>query len=497
MGGPLILQAAATGDTAAVQALLAEGADIDEKNRNGDTALMRAAANGHLETVQLLLDEGAGMDAQRGDGMTPLILAAFFGHSDVVLALIKKGAGLSARDRMGMTALDWARSKGETDIVHILTSTRVFDPQTSVNDRRAEEPITLEEVEELPSQNSTANSDGSVDDILDLPGAQGLQTSDTQRDTSLQSETNLLVPEPMRDLSRSELTEPPDVPRIPPVESSTPLSQPVGRNMDALREFEAAGESNLADDNFAAPETVSQVPSPEGSQTGLHAHSNRVLKKEFPAATFGPGNETPFQGRSVSWLKSAGLFLAIMFGSAALTWIIVQRMGGVPLNDQAPSILPSQGKDAANRISGAGTDAPAKGEPPQEGARASSDDAVLTTALGDWVAATNSKDIEKQMSFYAPKLDTFYRRRNVSSSTVRNEKASLFARAREVNISTSAPEIRYSQNALRASMRFRKVYLIDGGREARRGEVIQELVWRKTKNGWKVVGERDVKVIRR
>ncbi|HEX7176784.1 MAG TPA: ankyrin repeat domain-containing protein [Pyrinomonadaceae bacterium] len=496
MNVPAILQAAATGHTAVVQSLLAEGVDINEKGRNGDTALMRAAANGQLETVQLLLDEGADINAQRGDGMTALILAAFFGHLDVVLALINKGANLSARDRTGMTALDRARSKGETDTVNILTSTRTIDAQTSVNERGAGRPITSKVTEELLSQSSRADSDGSVDDILDLPSAPGLLTSDTQRDTPLQLEGDLLSPEPPRDLSQSELTEPPGVSRVPPVEPRTALSQHAGRVVDALRESDPAGEGGLADDNFNVPETVSPISSPEGLQTGLHAHSKRVLKNGIPAATFGPVNETPLQSKPVSSLKYASLFLAIMFGSAALTWTIVLRMGGFPNSYEAPSILPSQGEGAANRIGGAGTGTPTKGESPQKGARASSDDAVLTAALGDWVAATNAKDIEKQMSFYAPRLDTFYRLRNVSSSIVRDEKINFFARAREVHISTSEPEIRYSRNALRASMRFRKVYLIDIGLEVLRGEIIQELVWRKTKNGWKVVGERDVKVIR-
>ncbi len=44
-------------------------------------------------------------------------------------------------------------------------------------------------------------------------------------------------------------------------------------------------------------------------------------------------------------------------------------------------------------------------------------------------------------------------------------------------------------------MRFRKRYNIEGIRNSR-GEVLQELRWAKTDEGWKIIGERDVRVIR-
>jgi hypothetical protein len=59
-------------------------------------------------------------------------------------------------------------------------------------------------------------------------------------------------------------------------------------------------------------------------------------------------------------------------------------------------------------------------------------------------------------------------------------------------VRVSNPEIAFSPDNLTAIMRFRKQYTIDN----RRGEVLQELRWQKTGAGWKIVGERDVHVIR-
>jgi ankyrin repeat protein len=55
--------AAKEGRTETVKALLAGGADIDAKNKDGDTALMIATLLGHTETVKALLAEGADVNS--------------------------------------------------------------------------------------------------------------------------------------------------------------------------------------------------------------------------------------------------------------------------------------------------------------------------------------------------------------------------------------------------------------------------------------------------
>jgi ketosteroid isomerase-like protein len=118
----------------------------------------------------------------------------------------------------------------------------------------------------------------------------------------------------------------------------------------------------------------------------------------------------------------------------------------------------------------------------------------LRAALGGWIAATNSRDVGRQMSFYAPTVEAFYLARNAPRESVRAEKARLFARASAVNIEAASPEIRLSPDGRTAVMRFRKRYRIDGA-DSRAGEVLQELRWRRTDTGWKIVSERDLRVL--
>ncbi len=121
----------------------------------------------------------------------------------------------------------------------------------------------------------------------------------------------------------------------------------------------------------------------------------------------------------------------------------------------------------------------------------------LSTSLDRWITATNSRNVDQQMNYYAPKLNAYYRTRNASPESVRAEKKRIFERADQVDIQTGKPEIIVSPDGKTATMRFRKKYAIKQGQQSRNGEVIQELQWVKSGSDWRIVSERDVKVINR
>ena len=120
----------------------------------------------------------------------------------------------------------------------------------------------------------------------------------------------------------------------------------------------------------------------------------------------------------------------------------------------------------------------------------------LRAALNDWVAATNARDIDRQMMFYNPVVEAFYRSRNASRADVRRDKARVFERASSIDIRTGAPAIRLSADGRTAIMLFHKRYEIVGGGEDRRGEVVQELRWQRINGEWRITSERDLRVVR-
>lgn len=112
-----------------VERLAAAGADINGRDRYGQTALMVAAREGHADLVRWLVDRGADLNHTAKFGLSALMLAALRGHAAIVQALVDAGADLTLRGTgapgfHGKTALDLAVGRGDIttrDILHAYT----------------------------------------------------------------------------------------------------------------------------------------------------------------------------------------------------------------------------------------------------------------------------------------------------------------------------------------------------------------------------------------
>lgn len=79
--------AASSGDTVSMRLLIAHGADINSEQHGGFRALHAAAANGNAEQVELLLAAGAEPYAATAQGQKAADLAAARGHGSIALRL--------------------------------------------------------------------------------------------------------------------------------------------------------------------------------------------------------------------------------------------------------------------------------------------------------------------------------------------------------------------------------------------------------------------------
>ena len=109
------------GDHDAVRELLRRGADVDARDRYGQTALMRAARAGHRELVEVLVAKGARLDVTAKFGLSALMLAIVAGHAEIALRLARAGADLSLRGSgapgfAGKTARDLALARGLAEL---------------------------------------------------------------------------------------------------------------------------------------------------------------------------------------------------------------------------------------------------------------------------------------------------------------------------------------------------------------------------------------------
>src|SRR5688572_10528269 len=69
----------------------------------------------------------------------------------------------------------------------------------------------------------------------------------------------------------------------------------------------------------------------------------------------------------------------------------------------------------------------------------------LHAAVTEWIAATNSKDLDAQLEFYPPRMQAFYLWRDTSREAVLAEKRRVFEQADVVDIRIETPQIIFEE----------------------------------------------------
>jgi serine/threonine-protein phosphatase 6 regulatory ankyrin repeat subunit B len=119
-GHTALIWAARSGHSEVVQALVEAGANI-EHSYLCETALATAAAHGRTATVKVLLRSGACADPINHRGLSPLMSASQNGVTAIVEALLEYGADVN-RVLNRRTALMVAKRHGHIDTVQVLLS---------------------------------------------------------------------------------------------------------------------------------------------------------------------------------------------------------------------------------------------------------------------------------------------------------------------------------------------------------------------------------------
>ena len=117
---PLLILAAETDDLDIVNALLAAGAEVNERDAVGKTPLLFAARKENLGIIQALLAAGANVNAADTQGNTPLMKASEVGRIDAIQALLAAGAEVNAADIYGNTPLTRPLYNSRVDVIQVL-----------------------------------------------------------------------------------------------------------------------------------------------------------------------------------------------------------------------------------------------------------------------------------------------------------------------------------------------------------------------------------------
>lgn len=211
---PLHLAAKSGFDSTAISALLEGGAELEAKDRRGQTALHYAAQNDRTAAVSALVDAGANVDAEDREGRTPLHWAPFSrsgaakwnswdftfarrcfpderlesiadviktvrhqaelvrSDPEVVRVLLDAGAKLSVRDKRGATPLHYAAAFSPNPVtVSVLLKAGA---RSSIRDKMDSTPI----------HDASGNGNAAVVIVLLDAGAE-LMARDRKGDTPL------------------------------------------------------------------------------------------------------------------------------------------------------------------------------------------------------------------------------------------------------------------------------------------------------------------------
>lgn len=128
--------------------LLERGANVNERNENGATALMALAYDGNLTMCQLLIAYGADVHAIDNNGFTPLIICcnpkSFLSKPDslfeVAKHLLEKGADVHAMTDKGDTALHLA---ADHDLIKSVTLLLAHGADPLLQNNKGETPLSL------------------------------------------------------------------------------------------------------------------------------------------------------------------------------------------------------------------------------------------------------------------------------------------------------------------------------------------------------------------
>jgi YVTN family beta-propeller protein len=118
----LLAAAIARGDLEATKRHLRQGADVNQRRREGGaTPLSTAALHGRLEIARHLIGQGASVTVTNRDGNTPLHAAAFLCRAEMVKLLLENGASISQRNNRQETPLDVVSGRWSNDLANFYT----------------------------------------------------------------------------------------------------------------------------------------------------------------------------------------------------------------------------------------------------------------------------------------------------------------------------------------------------------------------------------------
>jgi ankyrin repeat protein len=120
-----LVDAAERGDLPAVERLLDDGADVDERRANGRTAVTAAALGDHVDVARVLIAAGADVDLQDSERNNALLVTGQTGSVAMLREVLKASPDFTRTNRYGGVSVIPASERGHVDYVRAVLETEI------------------------------------------------------------------------------------------------------------------------------------------------------------------------------------------------------------------------------------------------------------------------------------------------------------------------------------------------------------------------------------
>lgn len=120
-----LVQAVELNDHTALVQAIANGAEIDARNSEGQTALLVAVWANDIEAARLLIAAGADVNDKDALQDSRYLVAGAHGRNEILTMILQNGADLGSVNRFGGTAIIPAAEKGHPETVSLLIAAGV------------------------------------------------------------------------------------------------------------------------------------------------------------------------------------------------------------------------------------------------------------------------------------------------------------------------------------------------------------------------------------
>lgn len=116
----MLINGSTFGNVKIIKEALNNHAEINFKNKEGQTALYLVSKLCRFDLVQLLVEKGAEVNTSGNDKITPLHWAVEYDNIKIISYLLKNKADVHAIDTLGETPLHWASWTGNIESAKLL-----------------------------------------------------------------------------------------------------------------------------------------------------------------------------------------------------------------------------------------------------------------------------------------------------------------------------------------------------------------------------------------